>query len=230
MRWICLLSLALSACIARDETPASDPVDASAAPDMSIDGAADVAPPPVDAAPSAPAPVEPAPAEPEPVEPEPVEPEPIEPEPSEPEPSEPEPSEPEPVEPEPSEPEPAEPEPAEPEPAEPEPAEPEAGGLGYAMHVQPILAAHCGDCHGNVGSRIGGFAVDYATTQAPPHRLDACADTVGECIGRVLSDARVEGRGCRTFEVETFHRSSWPCLAEADVDTVHAWIEQGMQP
>jgi hypothetical protein len=95
----------------------------------------------------------------------------------------------------------------------------------WATRIQPLLWAHCADCHGRDAGQVE-FVESYAVTQAAS-RLCPSAK-VGTCVSRALQAQVPEGSRCRTVIVEPFHREGWLCLQPVEIEEVVAWVDGGM--
>lgn len=102
----------------------------------------------------------------------------------------------------------------------------------YTEHIQPLLKAKCGSCHGP--STFGGaplFTDSYAEVLRPSehHQASCPGHSVGECIGLAVAiqEKKLEGAWCRTYS-NPFHRESWICLDDAEKALVAEWIDDGL--
>ena len=105
----------------------------------------------------------------------------------------------------------------------------DAGAVTYVEHIQPILAATCGSCHG-AGSRAP-FVDSYAATQRPsmaPNFYGCPGELVGACINRAAQIQWLEGSYCRTSD-RPFHRDGFDrCITDGERGLIMAWVEGGM--
>lgn len=100
----------------------------------------------------------------------------------------------------------------------------DAGGEPWARTLQPLLYAHCADCHRADGGEVG-FAENHALLLQPATRCTG--ETLGGCVGRALSIQMPEGNRCRTYDVP-FHREGWICMTPGQIDQVVSWVDAGM--
>lgn len=108
---------------------------------------------------------------------------------------------------------------------------PDAGGA-WALRVQPLLWAHCADCHARDGGEVGRVGPQVPFVEAHATMLGASTlcpgETVGRCVGRALEAQVPEGTRCRTVVVVPFHREGWPCLTGDEVREVVDWVDAGL--
>lgn len=130
----------------------------------------------------------------------------------------------------------ADPDAGSPDAGSPDAGSPDAGapdaGETWALRIQPLLWAHCADCHARDGGEVSRVGPQVPFVEAHATMLGAstlCAgETVGRCVSRALEAQVPEGPGCRTVVVMPFHREAWPCLTAAEVSEVAAWVDGGM--
>jgi hypothetical protein len=100
-------------------------------------------------------------------------------------------------------------------------------GSAWVDRIQPLLHAHCADCHA-WDAGLPAFADSYTELRANSQKCPG--EPVGTCVSLALQAQVPEGQRCRTVVVVPFHREGWVCLSQADIDTVVTWVDGGMLP
>jgi hypothetical protein len=96
------------------------------------------------------------------------------------------------------------------------------------VQVQPLLWAHCAECHqvtdGGYSFGAPQFLSPYAALLQPSTR---CAgESKVACIRAALLIQATEGSRCRTYGTP-FHREGWECLTPQEIDFVASWVDAG---
>jgi hypothetical protein len=92
--------------------------------------------------------------------------------------------------------------------------------------VAPIFFAKCTRCHEAMNGGLPSFADNYSVALQPATRL-CQTGTIGQCIKAALLLQDTEGGRCRTY-MTPFHRESWVCLTQSEIDLVVRWVDSGM--
>ncbi|MFZ5443122.1 MAG: hypothetical protein ACOZQL_24150 [Myxococcota bacterium] len=108
---------------------------------------------------------------------------------------------------------------------------PDASVGAWVGRIQPLLWAHCADCHSPDGGGVATYGAQVPFMESHAKMLmpsTKCpGESLGVCVSRAVNLQVVEGTRCRTVETP-FHREGWPCLTAAEVTEVSDWVDAGM--